>query len=894
MKITTSSAGFAAVVSLLLVACGGGGGGGSSNPPPPPPPDTTAPVTALATTSAVQTAQTTITFTFSANENSSFETRLDGAAFAAATSPQAISGLGDGSHTFEVRARDAAGNVDATPASFTWTVDSTPPDTTITSAPSSSAVVNVSTFTVTSTETGGTIEASVDGAAFAAVTIPYTAGSLADGPHSIQFRARDAMGNVDATPATANWTLDATPPQARLIFPSRNFYTDAATVSVRGTAQDPRGVTAVSINGIAAQTTDGFAHWNAVIPVPVAVTWTTMNVSSTDGLGNTGAVVSATMINRGPFLHTVRSVAFDAARDRVLINDWGTGNIVAIRRSDGIGTLLSPGAAQGTTPGSSYQEMVVDAANNRLLALDAGTDELIAINLTTGVRSVLSPSGGGGSPTRTQTATGLALDAANQYAYTTVSDTRSLVRFNLANGVRSVVSSDTIGTGDPLGSLYGLAVDNVTAPNAPRVLAVSSLGIVAIDLTTGNRTPFSSASVGTGPPITFPLSMVLDPVGQRVIVNDSSDGGLVAVALATGNRSPLPGAGVPVYFAGIGLAFDSVNRLVFGPQDGAFAEVNTVTLTRRLVGQQNIGLGERINPPAALFIEQPSGTPNSLIYINDFSGTLYRVDLATSNRSIISGTGPSLMGAVDMVLDRRPAANGRAALVLVSGSTPALISVDLVTGTRTLVTNIVTNALNNAPQKMTLDVANNRVLFGNDELGASDVDQLYAINLATGNITAVSDASKTGPTFARPGFMVLEPAANPTRVIVADPFATQFLAINLATGNRSTFNTSLGGSGVTYQQTGPMILDTAQARLLVNHVYYPSNIFTIPLSGGTREIVTGANPAGLAVRGTGPPLFWVTAMDADFSAQVAYEASTNNASIIAVDLVSGDRVVLAH
>src|SRR6185369_9089561 len=124
MKMTTSSAGFAAVVSLLLVACGGGGGGGSSNPPPPPPPDTTAPVTALATTSAVQTAQTTITFTFSANENSSFETRLDGAAFAAATSPQAISGLGDGSHTFEVRARDAAGNVDATPASFTWTVDS--------------------------------------------------------------------------------------------------------------------------------------------------------------------------------------------------------------------------------------------------------------------------------------------------------------------------------------------------------------------------------------------------------------------------------------------------------------------------------------------------------------------------------------------------------------------------------------------------------------------------------------------------------------------------------------------------------------------------------------------------------------------------------------------------
>lgn len=67
-------------------------------------------------------------FTFSSDEaGSRFQCRLDGNEFSACSSPWSFTGLADGVHVFEVRAVDAAGNVDGSPAVFTWTVDTTPP-----------------------------------------------------------------------------------------------------------------------------------------------------------------------------------------------------------------------------------------------------------------------------------------------------------------------------------------------------------------------------------------------------------------------------------------------------------------------------------------------------------------------------------------------------------------------------------------------------------------------------------------------------------------------------------------------------------------------------------------------------------------------------------------------
>lgn len=85
--------------------------------------DTIAPNTTI--TSAAPTGTASPSFTFTSSETgSTFECSMDSTtAFSACTSPKAYSGLAAGAHTFYVRARDAAGNIDTTPAQQGFTVN---------------------------------------------------------------------------------------------------------------------------------------------------------------------------------------------------------------------------------------------------------------------------------------------------------------------------------------------------------------------------------------------------------------------------------------------------------------------------------------------------------------------------------------------------------------------------------------------------------------------------------------------------------------------------------------------------------------------------------------------------------------------------------------------------
>jgi TolB protein len=81
------------------------------------------PDTSILTGPKARSKKRTAKFTFSSTvEGSTFECRLDGKPFKACTSPKSYRNLKVRKHTFEVRAIDASGNVDATPAKRTWKV----------------------------------------------------------------------------------------------------------------------------------------------------------------------------------------------------------------------------------------------------------------------------------------------------------------------------------------------------------------------------------------------------------------------------------------------------------------------------------------------------------------------------------------------------------------------------------------------------------------------------------------------------------------------------------------------------------------------------------------------------------------------------------------------------
>lgn len=224
--------------------------------------DTVLPDTSIISNPPLLSNLSTATFDFSSSEGSStFERNLDGGGWVLTSTPENLAGLTNGSHTYQVRAIDPAGNTDGSPASYTWTVDTIAPNTTITTFPPALTSSASATFNFSSSEGGSTFESNLDGGGWSPVVGPDTVSGMSDGLHTYAVRAIDPAGNIDPTPASYNWTVDTTAPA----IPLAPDLTPTSDTGVSNT-DDITGDTTPTFIGIAEPNSvvELFANWVSV------------------------------------------------------------------------------------------------------------------------------------------------------------------------------------------------------------------------------------------------------------------------------------------------------------------------------------------------------------------------------------------------------------------------------------------------------------------------------------------------------------------------------------------------------------------------------------------------------------------------------------------------------
>ena len=224
--------------------------------------------------------------------------------------------LATGAHSFTARATDAAGNTSVPSATFSLTIDTTPP-----AQPSLSSIVddvgnaatpianggltNDAQPTLTGTaEAGATVKIFDNGVQIGSVTATGGAWSftpttpLANGQHSLTFTATDAAGNA-STPTTGYViNVDATAPAAPVI---------SSVVDDVGSITGP--ITGGNPTNDARPTLNGTAEANATVRIYDGATL--VGTVTADANGNWTLPQTTTTLAEGS--HTFTATATDAA-----------------------------------------------------------------------------------------------------------------------------------------------------------------------------------------------------------------------------------------------------------------------------------------------------------------------------------------------------------------------------------------------------------------------------------------------------------------------------------------------------------------------------------------------------------------------------------------------------
>lgn len=636
---------------------------------------------------------------------------------------------------------------------------------------------------------------------------------------------------------------DALAPAVFVAFPTANCFTDARTITVRGTSSDPAGVRTIRVNGTDATTTDGFATWSAIVALSTGPQQ--IVIESEDLNGNVNTSAAEMTVEAGVLSETSFDVVYDGTRDELIYLDLGLQAVFTIDPVTLEATLRS-GAGKGSGPllgfpidvdhvpvpftiflldlqlplgppavfvidGSSGdrtilsdvshgigppdfvtpQDLVADPTHDRVLVLDRGLDAIIAVDMATGDRLELSGPNRGTGPVMANPRA-LALDANANVAFVTIARgamTDIVFVVDLTSGDRNVISDADagIGNGPPFDTIAGVVRD---LPSARLLVLDESLdALFEVNTTNGDRAILSDDSRGSGPILDGPRSIALDAGRDRAFVTNNLASQVLVVDTTTGARTPFVYSDV-----GTGVKFGDANSVRFDPLGDralvtdtlhdALIAVDVSTGARTVISDEFVGSGVSLLDPGSLALD----VIGRCCYLTDFTvKAVIKVDLKDGARSVISGQGvgggPNFDLLVAIALD---VANGRA--FVSDANTERILEVNLSNGDRRTISDAVTGGGPPLlqPQGIVYDDVGNRLIVLN-----AGADSVLSIDLATnteGDRTIVSDVNRgSGPNFANPLQLVHDRVGG--RIVLVDPILFGVKTVDLMTGDKSELST---------------------------------------------------------------------------------------------------------
>lgn len=272
-------------------------------------PDTTAPSVAITSQPANPSNSTNPSFSFAGNDNFTppdpltYTCTVDGGAATPCSSPFTASSLSSGAHTFSVQATDQAGNVSA-PASYGWTIDTTPPSAPGNPTASASSPTQVALSWTASSDASGIAgyRISRNGGLLATVgnVTSYVDSTAAPSTsYTYTVTATDAAGNVGPASSGANVTTpadppDTTPPSVPIGLHSTAVSTSSVSLAWTASADDPGGSGVggyyVYRNGTEAGHTTGTSYTDTGLSPSTKYSYT---VAAEDNAGNESAQSSS-------------------------------------------------------------------------------------------------------------------------------------------------------------------------------------------------------------------------------------------------------------------------------------------------------------------------------------------------------------------------------------------------------------------------------------------------------------------------------------------------------------------------------------------------------------------------------------------------------------------------